>query len=250
MDRRIFLSSLLAFPLARKSFAAALPWTARFVRGEFDGEAYQAGLLIKLDPDWKTYWRNPGETGIPPQISAITSTNLENLTFSFPLPKRYSDDSGEAIGYHDEVLFPVLLKPQDFSKPIHVKLEAFFGVCQQVCTPAKIESELEFTPSSAPQPDADLIASWQARVPKLGTIAKSITLSEKSLVLDLTKPFTDIFVEGPDRYYFTKPDFDREAGKAWINIKGLKDSNDLKAIKLHITADDGGQGLEQAITLA
>ncbi len=250
MDRRIFLSSLLALPLCTKSFATALPWSALFVQSGFDGAAYQAGLLIKLDPDWKTYWRNPGETGIPPQISALTSSNLESLTFSFPLPKRYSDDSGETIGYHDEVLFPVWLKPQDFSKPIQIKLEAFFGVCQQVCTPAKIENEMEFTPSSAPQRDQALITTWQARVPKLGVIAKRFTLSEKFLVLELAKPFTDIFVEGPDRYYFTKPDFNREQGKAWIGIKGLKDPTDLKAVKLRLTADDRGPGLEQAITLA
>lgn len=249
MDRRIFLSSLLALPAVAKSFAASLPWTARFVQGEFDGEAYQSGLFIKLDQDWKTYWRNPGETGIPPQISVLTSSNFESLTIGFPLPKRYVDESGEAIGYHDEVLFPVRIRPKDFAKPMQIKLEAFFGVCQQVCTPAKIESELEFTPSSAPQPDAELIAKWQARVPKLGIIANHFTLAEKFVVLDLSKPFTDIFVEGPDRYYFIKPDLEREPGKAWIAIKGLKTPSDLNAVKLRITADDKGQGLEQEITL-
>ncbi len=250
MDRRIFISSLLALPLATKSFASALPWTARFVQSGFDGEAYQAGLLIKLDSNWKTYWRNPGETGIPPQISALTSTNLDTISLDFPLPKRFSDASGEAIGYHDEVLFPLRLKPKDFTKPIGVNLEAFFGVCQQVCTPAKINSQMEFTPSNAPQPDAELISAWQARVPKFATIVKSFRLTETFLVLDLAKPFNDIFVEGPDRYYFTKPDFDREAGKAWIAIKGLKDPMELSATKLRMTADDKGQGLEQAITLA
>ena len=249
MDRRIFLSSLFALPAVAKSFAAELPWTARFVQGEFDGEAHRAGLYIKLDPDWKTYWRNPGEAGIPPQISAVTSSNFQSLTIGFPLPKRYIDDSGEAIGYHDEVLFPLRLKPQDFTKPMQLKLEAFFGVCQQVCTPAKINSELEFTPSSAPQPDAELITKWQARVPTVGIIAKSLMLSERSLVLDLAKPVADIFVEGPDRYYFTKPDFERESGKAWIDIKGLKNASDLKAVKLRITAEALGQGLEQEIAL-
>ena len=250
MDRRIFLSSLLALPCATKSFAAALPWAARFVQSGFDGEAYQAGLLIKMDPGWKTYWRNPGEAGIPPQISALTSSNLDTISLDFPLPKRLRDDSGEAIGYHDEVLFPLRLKPKDFTKSISVNLEAFFGVCQQVCTPAKINTELQFTPSSAPQPDAELIATWQGRVPKSATIVKGFALAESFLVLDLAKPFNDIFVEGPDRFYFTKPDFDREAGKASIAIKGLKDPTDLSAVKLRITADDGGQGLEQQITLA
>ena len=133
---------------------------------------------------------------------------------------------------------------------LHIELEAFFGICLQVCTPAKINSSLEFTPSSAPLPDAALIAAWQARVPKAAIIATAFKVVEKYLVLDLAQPFTDIFVEGPDRYYFTKPDLKREPGKAWIGIKGLKEPSDLKATKLLITADDMGQALEQAIILA
>ncbi len=243
----------MALPIMAKMVtkaSAAAPWQARFVSGSFDGEVYQAGLLVTLDQDWKTYWRNPGESGIPPQITTVSAENLAELTTDYPLPKRYSDESGEAIGYHDEVLFPLRLKPKDFSKPLKIKLEAFFGVCQQVCTPAKIANDLEFGPSSGPMPDAALIATWQARVPKPAPIATGFKLSEKFLVLDLAKPFVDIFVEGPDRYYFTKPDFERAHGKAWITIKGLKDAHDLSGIKLRLTADDQAQGLEQEIVLA
>ena len=248
MDRRIFLSSLLSLPVLTKAYAKA-PWQARFASGNFDGEVYQAGLYITLEPGWKTYWRNPGEAGIPPQITATTADNLESLEIHYPLPKRYIDESGEVIGYHDEVLFPLALKPKDFTKPLKLTLEAFFGVCQQICTPAKMTGDLKIAPSSELNRDAALIATWQARVPKPATIATSHKLSDKALVLDLAKPFTDIFVEGPDRYYFTKPDLSRESGKAWFAIKGLKNPDDLKTAKLRITADNSGQGLEQVLTL-
>lgn len=231
------------------SAGAASPWRARFVQGGFDGAAYQAGFLVGLDVGWKTYWRNPGESGIPPQITIITAENLQNLEMSYPLPKRFIDESGESIGYHDEVLFPLRLQPKDFSKPLKVKFEAFFGVCFDVCVPAKDTAELEFNPSSLATPDAELIANWIARVPKPAVIVKAISITEKSLVLDLTKPYTDLFVEGPARYYFTKPDFAREPGKAWIAIKGLKNTSDLKQAELRITASDNGQGLEQVASV-
>ena len=129
-------------------------------------------------------------------------------------------------------------------------LEAFFGVCKEVCIPAKLNQDFTFAPSSAANADVDLIATWQARVPKAGIITSGIKIVDSSLVLDLAKPFQDIFVVGPDRYYFAKPDFARETGKAWIAIKGLKTASDLHGVKLQLTADDSGQGLEQQITLA
>jgi DsbC/DsbD-like thiol-disulfide interchange protein len=249
MDRRIFISTLVSLPFAA-SARAALPWSAKFVSGGFDGAAYQAGLHIMLDKGWKTYWRNPGEAGIPPDIRAINAVNLEGLTFDFPLPLRIKDESGESLAYHDEVLFPLYLKPKDASKPVSVQMSSFFGVCAQVCTPAKFEGDLSFMPASAPAPDAEMIATWQARVPKTGRIVTAAKVQEKFLVLDLQQAVNDVFVEGPDKYYFRAPDFKREAGKVWLMIDGLKNANDLKDVDLRVTADVNGQGLEQHIAVA
>jgi DsbC/DsbD-like thiol-disulfide interchange protein len=249
MDRRVLISTLLSLPFAAPA-RAALPWSAKFVSAGFDGTAYQAGLHIMLDKGWKTYWRNPGEAGIPPDIRALTSDNLESLTIDFPLPLRIKDESGEALAYHDEVLFPLHLKPKDASKSLTAQMSSFFGVCEQVCTPAKFEGDLSFAPSSAPMPDAALIAKWQALVPKPRSIITAAKVSDKFLVLDLVQPVNDVFVEGPDRYYFRGPDFSREPGKVWLAIDGLKNPGDLKAVDLRITVDANGQGLEQHITVA
>jgi DsbC/DsbD-like thiol-disulfide interchange protein len=249
MDRRVLISTLLSLPFAAPA-RAALPWSARFVSGGFDGAAYQAGLHIMLDKGWKTYWRNPGEAGIPPDIRAIIADNLDGLTFDFPLPQRIKDESGEALAYHDEVLFPLYLKPKDASKPVSAQMSSFFGVCAQICTPAKFEGALSFAPSSAPTAEAELIAKWQALVPRHGSIITSAKVSDKFLVLELRQSVSDVFVEGPDRYYFRAPDFNREAGKAWLAIDGLKNADDLKGVDLRITVDANGQGLEQHITVA
>jgi DsbC/DsbD-like thiol-disulfide interchange protein len=247
MDRRIFIASLASLPFIA-SARASQNWSARFVNGGFDGASHRAGLYVKLDDGWKTYWRNPGESGIPPSID-VKGDNLESFAVDFPLPQRIIDESGESIGFHDEVLFPLHLKPKDITQAIDAKLSAFFGVCEQVCVPAKFADELKFPPLGDPA-DVDFVAKWQARVPKTGAIVRESQIINGHLVLTLEQKFDDVFVEGPDRFYFRKPDFKREAGKAWIKIDGLKAPADIKGADLRVTAAASGQGLEQHIVLA
>ncbi len=244
MKRRIVLSGLLALPFAGLAHAEQA-WKAELLQGDFDGKAYRAGLHIMLQPGWKTYWRNPGDGGIPPDIK-LEGKNLAAFTIDAPLPTRIVDESGEAIGYHDEVVFPVTLTPKDAAVPLVGDLKSFFGVCAQICTPAKFNGDLRFQRSSAP---SKLLDAWIARVPQKKNFISAAIIRDGQLVLDLTQPVEDIFVEGPDRFYFHKPDLTRETGKGFIKIGGLKSDQDLKSANLRITANIQGKGLEQMIAL-
>lgn len=245
MDRRIFISTLMSLPFSATA-RAALPWKAEFVVGGFDGKTYAAGFRVIMDKDWKTYWRNPGTAGIPPYIE-ITGGNLASVTIDFPLPKRIIEESGEALGYHDEVIFPLTLKPIDATKPVAAHLSSFFGICAVVCTPAKFEADGKF---ALDNPQQFLITKWQMRVPQPAQFITATHLVDKFLVLELNQPIIDLFVEGPDNLYFRAPDFSKEAGKAWIKVERLKDTKDLLGIDLRITADANGQGLEQHVVVA
>ncbi len=245
MDRRIFISTLASLPFI-SSAQATLPWKAEFVVGGFDGITYAAGFRVIMDKGWKTYWRNPGQAGIPPHIE-ITGANLESMTIDFPLPLRIIEDGSEALGYHDEVVFPISLKPIDATKPISAHLSSFFGICAVVCTPAKFEADGKFANDN---PQSAIISKWQMRVPQPSRFISAAHVTEHYLVLDLKQSLKDIFVEGPDRYFFQAPDFAKETGRAWIKVEGLKDSKDLLGIELRITADANGPGLEQRVTVA
>lgn len=248
MKRRIFLSGLLTLPLARMAHAEQA-WTAEFLQGNFDGKAHLAGLHITLQPGWKTYWRNPGEGGIPPDIK-LKGDNLASFTIDAPLPTRIIDESGEAIGYHVEVVFPIILFPKDASSPLAVSLESFFGVCAKICTPAKFSGNLQFKHSSEPSPATKLLNSWVARVPEKKAFISAASVNNGMLILDLSQPVDDIFVEGPDQYYFRMPDLNQQAGKAVIKVDGLKSDGDLKSANLRLTAALQGRGIEQNLTLA
>ncbi len=249
MNRRFFISSLAALPFISIA-RAGVPWTAQFLTGNFDGKAYSAGLYIKLDQDWKTYWRNPGDAGVPPSITAEPNSNLGSIAVDFPLPTRIVDESGTAFGYHDEVLFPITVTPKDVGQPLSVHFSSFFGVCQKVCTPAKFDAVLNFSSKSAPSADADLIAKWRDIVPKAGAIAKTASVREKYLLLSLARQVNDVFVEGPDNFYFAQPEFDLGGENAHLKIAGLKNDTELKGIELRLTANINGRGVEQRVTVA
>ncbi len=249
MNRRFLITSLAVLPFIGTS-RAATPWAAQFLAGNFDGKSYSAGLYIKLEKDWKTYWRNPGDAGVPPSIIAEPNSNLASIAVDFPLPLRLVDESGTAFGYHDEVLFPITVTPKDIGQPLSVNFSSFFGVCQKVCTPAKFDAMLNFSPKSAPTPEAAMIDKWRSLVPVAGAIAESATVENGMLVLNKLNRVDDIFVEGPDQYYFGMPEFGANADIAYLKVAGLKNDAELKGALLRITSSIAGQGVEQQITVA
>ena len=79
--------------------------------GELDPvtKAMPAVLEVKLEGDWKTYWRSPGEGGIAPSIKWDKSTNLQQVDWSWPAPDQFSLLGMQTFGYQGEVTFPLLL---------------------------------------------------------------------------------------------------------------------------------------------
>ncbi len=77
-----------------------------------------AGIEIRLAPKWKTYWRTPGDTGIPPYFDWSGSENLKSAEVMYPVPGRFQDPTGMTIGYKSQVTLPVLLTAEDPLKPI------------------------------------------------------------------------------------------------------------------------------------
>ena len=134
---RAFVASLFTFALgaiwggaAWATIPSASPWIessnskARLVSGtvELDGKpTLVAGVQLRMSPDWKTYWRNPGDSGVPPSFNWKGSTNLKRAEVLYPAPHRFADGGGTAIGYDDEVLFPVWITPEREDEPITLK---------------------------------------------------------------------------------------------------------------------------------
>ncbi|MCV6595532.1 MAG: protein-disulfide reductase DsbD family protein [Mangrovicoccus sp.] len=109
------------------------------------------GIRITLEPGWKTYWRAPGDAGIPPQFSWAGSDNLRAVRIHWPRPEVFDTAGLRTIGYQDEVVLPVELFAKDPGKPVTVRGEAELGVCKDICLPANLgfKADSQLTPDAA-----------------------------------------------------------------------------------------------------
>ncbi len=117
-------------------------------------------LRLILAPGWKTYWRAPGDAGIPPQFDWGGSDNLAAVRVHWPAPEVFYDYGMRTIGYADEVVWPIELRPTSDGAPIRVSAELELGICETVCIPASLRftAELDGPGRTDPQIRAALAA--------------------------------------------------------------------------------------------
>ena len=95
-----------------------------------------AGIVITLEPGWHTYWRVPGEAGIPPSFDWSASRNVAAVRYEWPRPEILDSYGMRSYGYVDALVLPVLLTPKDPAAPMDVALSLSFGICNDVCMQA------------------------------------------------------------------------------------------------------------------
>lgn len=171
-----------------------------------------AGVQLRMDQGWKTYWKNPGDSGVPPSFDWSGSTNLKSAEVLYPAPHRFVDGGGTAIGYDDEVIFPVKLTPEREGQPIALNLAFDYGLCKDLCIPNQVNLGLELRADAADTPGhALLLASSLARVPtpaesgmlpRVETVNAVFDGAEPRLVVDalfaVGAKGTDLFIESED----------------------------------------------------
>lgn len=102
------------------------------------GGVHIAGLSIRLAPGWKTYWRAPGDGGIPPSFNWSGSSNIHSVDVRFPVPDVFYQNGMRSIGYADMVTFPLIIETGDPTAPIHLRGEIELGVCEEICVPVTV----------------------------------------------------------------------------------------------------------------
>ena len=102
----------------------------------------RAGIEVKLQPGWKTYWRYPGDSGVPPHFDFSASENLKAATVLYPAPYLFKDETGHTIGYKDKVVFPVVVHRSRPGSRSGSALKVDYAVCEKLCVPAEGRAEL------------------------------------------------------------------------------------------------------------
>lgn len=165
--------------------------------GERDGRRL-AGVEIVLDRGFKTYWRNPGESGLPPRFDWAGSRNAAAVDVLWPAPARTQDAGGVAYTYADRVVFPVLITPEDPKAPVRLELALEYGVCKEICIPARAELSLDLAEDPVGE---GRIRSALARVPKpqpVGAAGDLSVLAAEPLPSAAGKPRIAVTVRAPE----------------------------------------------------
>jgi DsbC/DsbD-like thiol-disulfide interchange protein len=124
----------------------------------------RAGVEIQLAAGWKTYWRYPGDSGVPPVFDFSKSENIKSVSVLWPAPHRFTDDGGASIGYKGDVMFPIHVVRENPDRPVTLRLAVDYAVCDKLCVPARGEATLEL--ASTPSSQDSRLAAAEAQTPK------------------------------------------------------------------------------------
>jgi DsbC/DsbD-like thiol-disulfide interchange protein len=196
---RLVAIALLGFAtLASTTFAApADPRSQVSLIGGARGAdgLWQAGVEITLGPGWKTYWRYPGDSGVPPNFDFSKSDNVASVVVAWPAPHAFADGSGTSIGYKQGVVFPLTVTPRDPKQPVTLRLELDYAVCEKLCVPEQAKAELALQPQASPEPR---LAEARKRIPVQARIGDAAPLAVQSVsVTPGAKPQVNVTVAAP-----------------------------------------------------
>jgi len=112
--------------------------------------AHMAAIQLDLAPGWKTYWRAPGDAGIPPQFDWSASENLKSVRMHWPAPTVFHTNGFLTIGYTDGLVLPVEVEPIDPSRPVTLRATVDLGICHDICMPAFLDLSADIIAPGAP----------------------------------------------------------------------------------------------------
>lgn len=231
------------------------------------GEASFAGdaaLEIRLEDGWHTYWRFPGEAGIPTAADFGASSGLASARLRFPVPERYSDPYATSIVYHDRIVLPIDLEPAAGETAPVLRAQVSFGVCREICMPGEAQLELPLGDGGPDFSARQAISAARAALPqpqdeappRIAAIERKELApaegkaSEETLVItaELASPTApvDLFAEGAEGSYNGVPvllERDGTTARFALPARGLASSTDGTR-PLALTLVEGGTAVE------
>lgn len=221
--------------MASSAYGAQSDWVEteggamRLVLSSESHQPVRGFLEIKLHSGWKTYWRDPGDGGIPPSLTGKDQT----IELLYPAPERISDNGLVFSGYHNGVRLPFMM-PEGLTDG--EKLSAFIGICSEVCVPFQGEFTVKSNTADA-QPVDDAFS----QLPKAADEAYLKTSREGMFLVvnsDAIAPEAELFLAPERGVYFGIPEIQSGGFKIEIlkeKTPGLEVNYTLKTISGAVT---------------
>ncbi|MCD6680420.1 MAG: thioredoxin family protein [Burkholderiaceae bacterium] len=143
------------------------------------GEAMRLGLRIHHDPQWHTYWRNPGDSGLPTQVELRLPAGFDAGPIRWPAPQRLFIPPLANYGYEGEIVLPISLQPPAAidGDRVTIAAHASWLMCRDVCIPGDADVSLALPVQragpAAPSRFAALFDDAERRMPQ-GRLAAQV----------------------------------------------------------------------------
>ncbi len=191
----------------------ASPWqrdahsAIRLLAGSRSGSLLLGGIAIQLQPGWHTYWRTPGDSGVPPRFDFSKSDNIEAVTVLWPAPHKFDDGAGgTSLGYTQQLVLPLRIVAKNADKPVTLRAAINYAVCEKLCIPVDANAELAF--SSVASTEDGTLSDALNTVPKPANIGDPNPLTildvkrdgKNGVLVDVVAPDNkdiSLFAEGP-----------------------------------------------------
>ncbi|MGR3465736.1 protein-disulfide reductase DsbD domain-containing protein [Limimaricola sp.] len=224
-------------PLAPLALLAALALPATAMAGPVDDivrldllpgwraadGTQMAGFRVSLAPGWKTYWRAPGEAGIPPQVDWSGSDNVAGAAFRWPVPEVFEVGGFETYGYSEQVVFPVAVTPARPGAPVRIEGRLEIGVCQDVCVPVSLDFAADLPQQERRDPALALALADRAQTPAEAGVDGArcaVSPTDDGVALTAELPFIDgtqaVVVETGDPALWAAPVTVRREGGSFL----------------------------------
>lgn len=218
-----FLATVPALPGLAQDPARDLPdglTSARILPGWTDADGRRvAALELVLEPGWKTYWRSPGDAGLPPEFD-WQGSNIGAVEFHWPAPEVIVSDGVRTLGHHDRLLLPFTVTPEDAGKPIGISAHVSFGLCENICIPASLDL---VAPAAAVDPDP-VIEAAMAATPQRSTEKPACEMGEiedgTTITLSTPEPGAELAVEyrGAPDIWVSAPSFNADGTEVTVDL--------------------------------
>jgi thiol:disulfide interchange protein DsbD len=153
------------------------------------GDTIMAGIHFRMDPGWHIYWRNPGLSGTATTNTWQLPKGVTAGMVQWPPPEKLPDPNFTTYIYENEVVFLVPLKlATDLPPgPLEIKTKVDWQECEKICVFGKATAQATLTIGSETKPskDAELIATWEKKLPKNAESVAAHASWEKAATADL-----------------------------------------------------------------
>ncbi len=239
--------------------AQALPWKkTEAVKAELisqttsvkPGSSIRLGVLLTQQPGWHTYWKTPGDTGLPTVIDWTLPEGWKAGSIQWPTPKLYVIGDLTNFGYEDSVLLPVSISvPASAKEGDYVaKADVSWLMCAEQCIPGNASFDVPIkvsTASPSATPNAGLFQNNEALTPvPLTTVSAQVDSANHALSVTFktSKPFNHfyVFTEGEGAVDYKAPQSATKNGDE-VTVR-LQGTGELKAgdTLSGVFAADGG----------